>query len=68
MRILIASDTFSPDINGAARFTERLAAGLVDRGWEVHVVAPSPRGGPGYSGTEVIEGRPMTVHRWRSLR
>ena len=27
MRILIAADTFAPDVNGAARFAERLAAG-----------------------------------------
>lgn len=68
LRILIGSDTFAPDINGAARFTERLAAGLVDRGHEVHVVAAAPGRGPDSAGTEVIEGRPMTVHRWRSVK
>lgn len=44
MKILLASDTFAPDVNGAARFTERLGAGLHARGHEVHVVAPSPTG------------------------
>jgi hypothetical protein len=32
------------DINGAARFTARLATGLAGRGDEVHVVAPSDTG------------------------
>lgn len=68
LRILIGSDTFSPDINGAARFTERLAAGLVDRGYEVHVAAPAhPEQGVGEH-REIIEGREMTLHRWKSFR
>jgi hypothetical protein len=41
LRVLIASDTFPPDINGAARFTERLAGGLVRNGNNVHVIAPA---------------------------
>ena len=68
LRILIGSDTFSPDINGAARFTERLAAGLVDRGHEVHVAAPAPSRETIGVGPEIIEGRRMTLHRWRSFR
>jgi hypothetical protein len=44
LRVLIGADTFPPDINGAARFTARLAAGLAGRGYEVHVVAPSGTG------------------------
>ncbi len=68
LRILIGGDTFSPDINGAARFTERLAAGLVDRGYEVHAAVPAhPDQGVGEH-REVIEGREMTVHRWKSFR
>jgi len=68
LRILIGSDTFSPDINGAARFTERLAAGLVDRGHDVHVAAPAhPAQGTGEH-REVIEGRELTMHRWKSFR
>ena len=39
LRILIATDTFAPDVNGAAKFTTRLAARLTKRGHEVHVVA-----------------------------
>lgn len=41
MKILIGHDTYPPDVNGAARFTERLAIGLLGRGHEVHIVAPS---------------------------
>ena len=49
VKILLGSDTYPPDINGAARFTERLADGLVGRGHEVHVLAPSPTGPAGSS-------------------
>ncbi len=68
LKVLIGTDTFSPDINGAARFTERLAAGLVQRGHDVHVAAPHTayrRIGPR---TETIEGQPMTLHRLPSVR
>lgn len=41
MKILIGHDTYPPDVNGAARFTERLAIGLHERGHEVHMIAPS---------------------------
>nr|WP_202401183.1 glycosyltransferase [Microbacterium sp. TL13] len=67
---MIGADTFLPHVNGAARFAERLAAGLVARGHDVHVMAPSD--GHRNTGvfTEVIEGEPMTMHRlpsWRFL-
>jgi len=41
MKILIASDTFYPSINGASYFTKRLATMLAKRGHEVFVFAPS---------------------------
>jgi glycosyltransferase involved in cell wall biosynthesis len=66
--ILIGADTFTPHVNGAARFAERLAAGLVARGHEVHVEAPSADHRSGGTFIERIEGQPMTVHRipaWR---
>ena len=63
MRIMMAADTYAPDINGAARFTERFARGLVDRGHEVHMIAPSPTGEPG---RERLDG--VFVHRMRSHR
>ncbi|WP_053352076.1 glycosyltransferase [Leucobacter musarum] len=68
LRILIGCDTFLPDVNGAARFAERLAAGLVQRGHDVHVVAPSKRHNRTGSFAETIEGEQMTVHRWASWR
>lgn len=68
LRILIGGDTFGPDVNGAAKFAERLAAGLLERGHEVHVVAPRPENGPNVTRIEQHEGQPMTVHRLRSWR
>ncbi|MBS1673167.1 MAG: glycosyltransferase [Actinobacteria bacterium] len=68
LRILIGADTFSPDVNGAARFTERLAAGLVQRGHDVHVVAPNQAYRRAKPRIEVIEGEAMTLHRLPSIR
>lgn len=68
LTILIAADTFTPHVNGAARFAERLAAGMVARGHSVHIAAPSVGHANGGSATETVEGEPMTVHRlpaWR---
>lgn len=68
LKVLIGADTFLPHVNGAARFAERLAAGLVRRGHDVHVVAPSDgRRNTGVF-TEVIEDEPMTMHRLPSYR
>jgi glycosyltransferase involved in cell wall biosynthesis len=67
IRLVIACDTFAPDINGAARFAERLAAGLARRGHEVHVIAPSTTA-RAQSGIEVIDGAEMTVHRMPSWK
>lgn len=61
LRILIGAETYPPDVNGAARFAERLSTGLARRGHEVHVVAPSPVGHPT---REVRDG--VTVHGIRS--
>ncbi|WP_130176829.1 glycosyltransferase [Cryobacterium sp. SO1] len=67
IRVLIAADTFAPDVNGAARFAERLAAGLVSRGHVVQIMAPAPTRKYG-TWTEVHEGESMTVHRLHSWR
>lgn len=67
-RILLGCDTFYPDVNGAARFAERLAAGLVLRGNDVHVAAPSKTHAASGSFLETIEGEQMAVHRWASWR
>lgn len=68
LRILIGCDTFAPHVNGAARFAERLAAGLVQRGHDVHVAAPSKRHGLTGEFAETIEGETMMVHRLPSWR
>nr|WP_221446728.1 glycosyltransferase [Microbacterium thalassium] len=68
MKILIGADTFLPHVNGAARFAERLAAGLGARGHEVHVMAPSKTHREHGVFTEVIEGEPLTMHRLPSWR
>jgi glycosyltransferase involved in cell wall biosynthesis len=68
LTILIGADTFLPHVNGAARFAERLAAGLVSRGHTVHVMAPSAGHRHHGTFTETIEGQPMTMHRLPSWR
>ncbi|MBT1002629.1 glycosyltransferase [Paenarthrobacter sp. DKR-5] len=62
LTILIAADTYQPNINGAAQFGLRLAKGMTARGHDVHVLAPrGDKGGP------FTESRPEgTVHRLRS--
>jgi glycosyltransferase involved in cell wall biosynthesis len=68
LTIVVGCDTFSPDINGAARFAERLSAGLVERGHDVHVMAPNRVYRRAKPQTEIIEGQPMTLHRLPSVR
>lgn len=68
LTVLIGADTFIPHVNGAARFAERLAAGLVARGHRVHVEAPSATWRDHGTRTEVIEGQPMTMHRIPAYR
>jgi len=65
--VLIGADTFPPDVNGAARFAERLAAGLARRGIEVHVVAPATSEVFGVF-RENHDGTPIIVHRLKSHR
>ncbi|MGO2632299.1 MAG: glycosyltransferase [Galactobacter sp.] len=62
LRILIACDTYPPDVNGASVFCFRLATALSQRGHEVHIVAARTDNGPSY-----VEHRPeATVHRVKS--
>ena len=65
--ILLGCDTFPPDINGAARFAERLAAGLARRGHELHILAPSVNKRYG-TYRELHDGVPIVVHRLKSYR
>lgn len=67
LKVVIACDTFAPDINGAARFAERLAAGLVRHGHEIHIITPSNDSTHG-SRQELHDGSRMMVHRMRSHR
>ncbi|MFI6480239.1 glycosyltransferase [Nonomuraea sp. NPDC050663] len=60
-RVLISTDTYPPDVNGAAYFTHRLATGLAERGNEVHVVCASE---DGPRKTDLVDG--VVVHRLRS--
>jgi len=41
MRVLIATDTYYPDVNGASYFSQRLAAGHARRGHQIFVMAPA---------------------------
>ncbi|AYG05512.1 glycosyltransferase family 4 protein [Gryllotalpicola protaetiae] len=61
-------DTFAPDVNGAARFAERLAAGLVERGHTVHVIAPSQTVFRTGHWDETHAGARLHMHRLFSLR
>ncbi|PZE29929.1 glycosyltransferase [Curtobacterium sp. MCBD17_028] len=67
LRILLAADTFPPDVNGAAVFCERLAIGLAERGHEVQVVAPAVNR---HHGTHDEEhgGVTFVVHRLFSMK
>lgn len=68
LRILLAADTFAPEINGSAMFVQRLAAGLVERGHDVHIAAPSYSNRKLGAQIEEYEGQKMTVHRIYSWR
>ncbi|NBU23123.1 MAG: glycosyltransferase family 4 protein [Actinobacteria bacterium] len=67
LKVVLACDTFAPDINGAARFAERLAAGLAKRGHEVHVIAASFDSSHG-TREERHDGAELIVHRLKSHR
>lgn len=64
LRILMAADTYPPDVNGAAVFGHRLATHMQARGHEMHVAAA--RTGPGPDMVEDRDG--ITVHRFRSFK
>ena len=67
LRVLIGCDTFPPDVNGAANFASRLAAGLTERGHDVHVEAPAFSRRHGRF-REEHDGSSFTVHRVYSWR
>jgi glycosyltransferase involved in cell wall biosynthesis len=61
LRILVTADTYWPDVNGAANFAHRLAAGLASRGHDVHVICPGRE-----TLTEIFEG--VRIHRIAGVR
>jgi glycosyltransferase involved in cell wall biosynthesis len=68
LRILIANDTYPPQLNGAAVFTQRLARGLARRGHQVAVIGPSTRfGDQTEQELDRESGGGVTVHRLRSM-
>ena len=62
LTILIAADTYPPNVNGAAQFGYRLAKGMSGRGHTVHVLAPRPSNGPSVTDPD----GDWSVHRLRS--
>lgn len=67
LRILIGADTFPPNVNGAANFGSRLAAGLTERGHAVQVEAPAYNATHG-AFLEKHDGAQFIVHRVYSWR
>lgn len=64
LTVLIAADTYPPDVNGAAVFGYRLAKHMSARGHQVHIAAARPGPGP-----DTVEHREeATIHRFRSFR
>lgn len=60
-KILIATETYPPETNGAAIFTERLAMGLAENGHRVAVIAP------GKKFKDEIENDLVKIYRIKSL-
>jgi glycosyltransferase involved in cell wall biosynthesis len=63
LKVLIAADTYPPDVNGASVFCFRLATALHARGHEVHVVAGRNENGP----DSVQYNHEATIHRLQSV-
>lgn len=68
MKILIGHDTYPPDVNGAARFTERLAIGMRGRGHDVHIIAPSTTGRPFTEEQDDIIVHRLPSHRYPTVQ
>ncbi|PRX96303.1 glycosyltransferase [Allonocardiopsis opalescens] len=66
LRIVVGADTYPPDVNGAARYSQRLASGLAERGHEVHMICPVA---PPEHADRMPDGKDaVRVHRVRSHR
>ncbi|WP_291791526.1 glycosyltransferase, partial [Brevibacterium sp.] len=64
LRIVVAAETYPPEINGAATFATRLAGGLAARGHEVHVIAPSASGFPSTRDEDSVRVHRVRSHHW----
>ncbi len=64
----MGGDTFAPDVNGAASFSVRLAAGVASRGHDVHIIAQTHPGMRQGAYREEHLGQTLTVHRLSSFR
>lgn len=67
MKILIATESYYPNISGVAVFSHNLAKKMIERGHEVYVIAPSPKFAPYF---EVFEGvkiyrLPSKINKYR---
>ncbi|HWC22815.1 MAG TPA: glycosyltransferase [Flexivirga sp.] len=63
MRILMATDTYPPDVSGSAVFARRLARGMSGLGHEVHVVCSSENG----PNKLLVDDEGVRIHRLASL-
>ena len=71
IKVLLASETYPPDANGAAYFTQRLARGLTEADHDVHVACPRAPGGGAITLRDeaVVHGAPsMQVPSYPHLR
>ncbi len=49
MRVVYCTDTYPPQVNGVSVVTAISVAGLRERGWDVHVIAPKYPNGAGHA-------------------
>ena len=64
LRIVLAAETYPPEINGAGAFANRLATGLAAHGHEVHVIAPSASGIPSHDWEDGVRVHRILSHHW----
>ena len=58
MRVLYCTDTYPPQVNGVSVVTAISVAGLRERGWDVHVIAPRYPSENGHSADPNVIGLP----------
>lgn len=63
MRVLMATDTYPPDVSGSSMFARRLARDMAELGHEVHVVCSSDDG----PNKLLVDDEGVRVHRLSSL-